>query len=209
MKSLMALGLTVCMCLSMAGCGGSGETASNPASADTGAAADGSRAVQTADNSADSGDKVITFWNVGTEGADKETYEMAIRQFEENSQSGYTIENIPTQNDKYKEKLVIAMSSGECPDMYTTWSGGPMNEYIDSGYAQPLDDLYEKYGLKDRFMEGAIEQASYNGKIYAIPVKNISIAGIYYNKDLFAKCGIETFWRFLRQHLRNSLTSPS
>lgn len=190
MKSLMALGLTVCMCLSMAGCGGSGETASNPASADTGAAADGSSAVQTADNSADSGDKVITFWNVGTEGADKETYEMAIRQFEENSQSGYTIENIPTQNDKYKEKLVIAMSSGECPDMYTTWSGGPMNEYIDSGYAQPLDDLYEKYGLKDRFMEGAIEQASYNGKIYAIPVKNISIAGIYYNKDLFAKCGV-------------------
>ena len=82
---------------------------------------------------------------------------MAIRQFEENSQSGYTIENIPTQNDKYKEKLVIAMSSGECPDMYTTWSGGPMNEYIDSGYAQPLDDLYEKYGMKERFMEGELQ----------------------------------------------------
>lgn len=186
----MTVGLSVCMCLSMAGCGGSGETASNPASADTGAAADGGSTAQTAESSADSGDKVITFWNVGTEGADKETYEMAIRQFEEKSQSGYTIENIPTQNDKYKEKLVIAMSSGECPDMYTTWSGGPMNEYIDSGYAQPLDDLYEKYGLKDRFMEGSIEQASYNGKIYAIPVKNISIAGIYYNKDLFAKCGV-------------------
>lgn len=190
MRSLMTVGLSVCMCLSMAGCGGSGETASNPASADTGAAADGGSTAQTAESSADSGDKVITFWNVGTEGADKETYEMAIRQFEEKSQSGYTIENIPTQNDKYKEKLVIAMSSGECPDMYTTWSGGPMNEYIDSGYAQPLDDLYEKYGLKDRFMEGSIEQASYNGKIYAIPVKNISIAGIYYNKDLFAKCGV-------------------
>lgn len=190
MRSLMAVGLSVCMCLSMAGCGGSGETASDPASADTGAAADGGSTAQTAESSADSGDKVITFWNVGTEGADKETYEMAIRQFEEKSQSGYTIENIPTQNDKYKEKLVIAMSSGECPDMYTTWSGGPMNEYIDSGYAQPLDDLYEKYGLKDRFMEGSIEQASYNGKIYAIPVKNISIAGIYYNKDLFAKCGV-------------------
>ena len=38
--------------------------------------------------------------------------------------------------------------------------------------------LYEKYGLKDRFMEGALEQASYDGKLYAIPVKNISVAGI-------------------------------
>ncbi len=198
MKSLMAAGLTVCMCLPMAACGsGSGEAAASQDSvsdmADTGSsseAAGGLEATSDVDSS-DSGDKVITFWNVGTEGADKETYEMAINQFMENSQSGYTVENIPTQNDKYKEKLVIAMSSGECPDMYTTWSGGPMNEYIDSGYAQPLDDLYEKYGLKERFMEGALEQASYNGKIYAIPVKNISIAGIYYNKDLFEQCGVD------------------
>ena len=163
MKKLTALGLSALMCFSVTACGGgaqensqSGGQAAAPAeSADSGAeAADADAGA--ADTGSDTGDKVITFWNVGTEGADKETYEMAIRQFEENSQSGYTIENIPTQNDKYKEKLVIAMSSGECPDMYTTWSGGPMNEYIDSGYAQPLDDLYEKYGMKERFMEGAL-----------------------------------------------------
>ena len=77
---------------------------------------------------------------------------MIIEKFNENNEDGWTIENVPTQNDKYKEKLVIAMSSGECPDMYTSWSGGPMNEYIDSGYAQPLDDLYEEYGLKDIYM---------------------------------------------------------
>lgn len=197
MKKLTALGLSALMCFSVTACGGgaqensqSGGQAAAPAeSADSGAeAADADAGA--ADTGSDTGDKVITFWNVGTEGADKETYEMAIRQFEENSQSGYTIENIPTQNDKYKEKLVIAMSSGECPDMYTTWSGGPMNEYIDSGYAQPLDDLYEKYGMKERFMEGALEQASYNGQLYAIPVKNISIAGIYYNKALFEQCGV-------------------
>ena len=202
MKRITALGLAGLMGLSMTACGGgAADTASGSAGEAAEAPADGAGetagsetaeggAEAPADTGSDSGDKVITFWNVGTEGADKETYEMAIRQFQENSQSGYTIENIPTQNDKYKEKLVIAMSSGECPDMYTTWSGGPMNEYIDSGYAQPLDDLYEKYGLKERFMEGALEQASYNGQIYAIPVKNISIAGIYYNKDLFEQCGV-------------------
>ena len=36
-----------------------------------------------------------------------------------------------------------------------------------------------------------MEQASYDGKLYAIPVKNISVAGIYYNKDLFEKYNIE------------------
>ena len=135
--------------------------------------------------------KVITFWNVGTEGADLETYELAIKQFNENTTSGYTIENVPTQNDKYKEKLVIAMSSGECPDMYTTWSGGPMDQYIDAGYAQPIDDLASQYKLQDKYMEGALAQATYKDQLYAIPVKNISVAGIYYNKALFEQYGIE------------------
>lgn len=170
-----AVGMSAVMGFSLFGCGNSGGNTSSGSSE--------------AESSGE--DKTITFWNVGTEGADKETYEKAIEMFNENNKDGWTIENVPTQNDKYKEKLVIAMSSGECPDMYTTWSGGPMNEYIESGYAQPLDDLYEEYGLKDRFMEGAIEQASYNGKIYAVPVKNISIAGIYYNKELFEKYGVE------------------
>ena len=174
-----AVSMSVMMALSLAACGSSGEGESSGTDSSAGT------------ESASGGDKTITFWNVGTEGADLETYEMAIEMFNENNKDGWTIENVPTQNDKYKEKLVIAMSSGECPDMYTSWSGGPMNEYIESGYAQPLDDLYEKYGLKERFMEGALEQASYDGKLYAVPVKNISVAGIYYNKDLFEKYGVE------------------
>lgn len=182
LAKVIALGLTFMMCVPMLACGGGASGGTTETEAGSNATVGGSRA---------SDDKVITFWNVGTEGADKEAYEMAIAQFEANSTSGYTIESVPTQNDKYKEKLVIAMSSGECPDMYTSWSGGPMNEYIESGYAQPLDDLYDEFGLRERFMEGSIEQASYNGHIYAIPVKNISIAGIYYNKALFEHYNIE------------------
>ena len=136
-------------------------------------------------------DKVITYWNIGTEGADKQVIEYAVNQFNENTKSGYTVENVAIQNDNYKEKLVVAMSSGEGPDMYTTWSGGPMNEYIDSGYAQPLDDLYEKYGLKDKYMDGALAQATYNNKLYAVPTYNLAVAGIFYNKEMFEKYGLE------------------
>ena len=55
----------------------------------------------------------------------------------------------PTQSHTYKEKLVVAVSSGECPDIYQTWSGGPMIEYVEAGFGQPLDEYIEKYGLKD------------------------------------------------------------
>ena len=183
-KMLKVTALTLVSMMLLSSCGSTGKTTS----ADSGSS---SKIENSAVNTNAGGDKTITFWNLGTEGTDKKTYEIAIKQFEANTKSGYKIENIPTQNDKYKEKLVIAMSSGECPDMYTSWSGGPMNEYIDSGYAQPLDDLYEKYNLKDRFIDGALAQASYNGKIYAVPVSNIAVAGVYYNKTIFEKFGLE------------------
>lgn len=89
----------------------------------------------------------------------------AVDEFNKNTKTGYKVEVVSIQNDNYKEKLVVAMSSGECPDMYTSWSGGPMNEYINAGFVQPLDELYEMYGLKEQYMEAALAQASYNGKL--------------------------------------------
>lgn len=171
---IVSLAMTAVMAVSLAACGSDSKEQS---SSGGGTSSDG--------------DKVITYWNIGTEGADKEALEYAVEEFNKNTKSGYTVENVPTQNDNYKEKLVVAMSSGECPDMYTSWSGGPMNEYIDSGFAQPLDDLYEKYGLKDKFMEAALAQATYNGKLYAVPTYNVSLAGVFYNKEIFKKYNLE------------------
>jgi len=136
-------------------------------------------------------DKIITFWNIGTEGADKEALQYAVDEFNKNTKTGYKVEVVSIQNDNYKEKLVVAMSSGECPDMYTSWSGGPMNEYIDAGFAQPLDELYEEYDLKGQFMEAALAQHTYNGKLYAVPTYNVSLAGVFYNKEIFEKYDLE------------------
>lgn len=166
---LMSLSLAAVMTVSLAACGsGGGES----------------------EGGSDS-DKTITYWNIGTEGADKAALEYAVNAFNENTDSGYQVEMVAIQNDNYKERLVVAMSSGECPDMYTSWSGGPMNEYIDSGFAQPVDDLYEEYGLDDIFMEAATAQATYNGHIYAVPTYNVSLAGIFYNTEIFDKYNLE------------------
>lgn len=178
MLKIAALTLSLAMVASLAACGngGNGDSSNDQASGGDAKTEE---------------DKVITYWNIGTEGADKEALEYAVNEFNKNTESGYRVENVPTQNDNYKEKLVVAMSSGECPDMYTSWSGGPMNEYIESGFAQPLDDLYEKYGLKDEFMDAALAQATYDGKLYAVPTYNVSLAGVFYNKEMFAKYELE------------------
>lgn len=137
------------------------------------------------------GDKELVFWNIGTENVDKDIYDKAVEIFNSTTKSGYTVTSIPVQNDTYKEKLVIAMSSGECPDMYIHWSGGPMNEYVDSGYAKPITEQFNESELPDRLVEASIAQATYKDDIYAVPIMDVSISGIYYNKELFEKYELE------------------
>lgn len=175
-KKLVALFMAAMMVGSFAGCGGSGDSSSDSAAAEESSSGDS---------------KEIVFWNIGTEEVDKAIYDKAIENFNSNTESGYTVSSVPVQNDNYKEKLVIAMSSGECPDMYISWSGGPMNEYIESGYAKPITDLFNNSELPDRLMDASIEQAKYKDDIYAIPYMNISISGIYYNKEMFEKYNLE------------------
>ncbi len=188
-KKVLSVVLSFTLAVSLlAACGNSGSN-------ETGPAGDG----KNTDSAAGSGNlsgasdenKEIVFWNIGTESPDKDILQYAVDKFNKNTTSGYTIKMVPTQNDTYKEKLVIAMSSGECPDMYTSWSGGPMNEYIESGFAQPVDELFQAAGLSDKIMDAAVSQASYNGKIYAVPILNVSISGIFYNKEMFEKYGLQ------------------
>lgn len=161
MKKVMALVLTAAMVMPMASISASAEE-----------------------------DKVITYWNIATESPDKDIVDKAVEVFNTTTESGYTVESISTQNDTYKEKLVVAMSSGECPDMYSSWSGGPMFEYIDSGFAQPLDELFEASPIKDMLLDAAVAQGTYNGHLYGVSYQNVSLAGVFYNKEMFEKYGL-------------------
>lgn len=167
-----AASMAAMMAASLTACGGAGSSDSK-------------------EEKATGGDKEIVFWNIGTEEVDKGVYNKAIELFQESTDSGYTVTSVPIQNDTYKEKLVIAMSSGECPDMYITWSGGPMNEYIEAGYAKPITDLFNNSELPDRLMDASIEQSKYKDDIYAVPFMGVTISGIYYNTELFEKYNLE------------------
>ncbi|MBR2529314.1 MAG: extracellular solute-binding protein [Blautia sp.] len=135
----------------------------------------------------------ISFWDIATDEPDKTIWSYAVDKFNEEDaeEYGYTIDQVATTNDQYKQKLAVAMASGQCPDMYIHWTGGPMVEYIKSGYAQDLTDLVDQYGLRDLYTEASLAQCTYDGKIYAIPVKNDSVAVFFYNKAMWEEKGYE------------------
>lgn len=134
-------------------------------------------------------DMKIVLWDIATEDPANKIQQGAVDRFMADYPN-VTVETTHIQNDTYKQKLIIAMSSGQCPNMYIHWGGGPMNEYIDSGFAVPITDLMNKYN-DVKFLKAAIAQSSYNGEIYAVPFGGLGGTGIYYNKNIYEKVGIQ------------------
>ena len=183
-KSVLTMLLTGTMMVSgiLGGCGGS-KAAPAPKGADGGA-------VTTTAASSGKGEN-ITFWNIATDEPDKTLFTWAVDKYnnENSAESGYHIEQVSTVNDQYKEKLIVAMGAGECPDVYSNWTGGSLVEYVKSGYAKDLTELVDKYGLRDLYTEASLAQATIDGKIYAIPTKANTAALFFYDKKMWADKG--------------------
>lgn len=137
--------------------------------------------------------ETISFWDIATDEPDKTIWTDAVTKYNENDAeaTGFEVEQVATVNDQYKQKLAVAMASGECPDMYIHWTGGPMVEYVNSGYAQDLTALVDEYGLRDVYTEASLAQCTVDGKIYALPVKSNSVAMFFYDKAMWAEKGYE------------------
>ncbi len=131
----------------------------------------------------------ITLWDIATEDPNKSTQEAAVQRFMKDYPN-ITVNQVHQQNDNYKQQLVVAMSSKQAPDMYIHWGGGPMAEYYKSGFVNDITDLYNNYDHPD-FIEAAVAQSKYDGKVLSIPFGGYSGCDIFYNKTIFAEQGIE------------------
>ena len=131
----------------------------------------------------------ILLWDISNEEPHKSTHEAAVQRFMADYPN-IEVEQVHIQNDTYKQQIVVQMSAGECPDMYIHWAGGPMAEYYKSGFVNDITDLYNNYDHPD-FTDAAVAQATYDGKVLAIPYGGISGCDIFYNKTIFEEVGVE------------------
>lgn len=135
-------------------------------------------------------DKVITIWHIQNQDLQVAMFEQAKERFEA-ANPGYKVDITVLLNDAYKTKIQVALAAGEAPDIFPSWSGGPMIEYVNAGLVTDLTQLMTDSGLKDTLMDGAVAQATYDGKIWGVPMENVAVALVYYNKDVFQKAGVE------------------
>lgn len=135
-------------------------------------------------------EKVISIWHIQTDEVQQQAFVTAKERFEE-ANPGYKIDISVYQNDAYKTKIQVALAAGEAPDIFISWTGGTMIEYANAGLLYDMTALMEKDDYKDLFMEAAIDQATYDDKIWAMPMENVAVALIFYNRDVFEANGLE------------------
>lgn len=175
-KRSLALVLALCMVLALTACGNSGGGGAGAAGGSGGSGGSG-------------GDKIpLTIWHIQTGGAAEAIQGSVDRFVAENPQYDVTV--VQKQNDSYKTDLSLAINAGTMPDVFITWGGQTMYDYVDEGLIYDLTDLMKANNYAGEFLDAAIAQCSYNDKIYAVPVENISVAGFFYNKEVFDQFGL-------------------
>jgi len=106
-----------------------------------------------------------------------------------NAQSGGITVEQEYQNDA-SNIIKIKFASGEAPDIMTTYE----QEYVDQGKYLDLSDMDEIWNRLIPSMKESCTDIN-SGKQYRI-CTNMTMAGFFYNKEIFAKLGIEpaTTW---------------
>ena len=186
LKKLMSLFLAGTMMLSMAACGG--NDASTEAAKEPGE-------TTAAEPEASDEEITLTFWHIWPDAEMNEIVENYIDIFEE-EHPNVTIEAVATQEVEYQNnKLKVAAATGSQGDIFSCWGGGYAKAYVDAGVVLPLDEFMEKNGTKDELLDGTLTYATYDDKIYGLPLKQW--AGVLYcNTELFEQYNLEipTTW---------------
>lgn len=115
-------------------------------------------------------------------------YNDVARRFEA-SRPGVQVEIQSLENESFKKKVTTLLQSPDRPNILYSWGGGVLREQVKAGV---LDDLTVPMNAqwKERFLPAAVNAYDVDGKMYGVPLR-MSLVGFFYNKDLFAKAGVD------------------
>ena len=134
---------------------------------------------------------VVNWWHITTSDPGKTDWENMAKEYMA-AHPNVEIKITVLENEAFKTKLTTVMQSGEVPDIFQSWGGGGLSEQIDAGLLKDITaDLDANNGeWRNSFAPAALAVFSKDGKSYGVPW-DMGMVGWWYNKDLFAKAGID------------------
>ena len=103
--------------------------------------------------------------------------------------AGVNIEIQYLENEAYKKKMTTLLQSPDRPNIIYSWGGGVLREQVKAGVIEDLSASMTP-SWRERFSAAALQAYTLNGKVYGVPMQ-VSQVGFFYNRDLFAKAGLD------------------
>jgi raffinose/stachyose/melibiose transport system substrate-binding protein len=114
-------------------------------------------------------------------------WEEVARDFEAKN-PGVKVEMSFLENEAYKAKAPTLLQSKDRPHIIYSWAGGVLKSQVEAGV---LEDITKDVAdLTPKLSPASVAAFTLNGKVYGVPY-NMSQVGFMYNKELFAKAGVD------------------
>ena len=114
-------------------------------------------------------------------------WEEVAREFEAKN-PGLKIEMQFLENEAYKAKAPTLLQSKDRPHIIYSWAGGVLKAQVEAGVLEDITAQVTPY--KDQLSAAAVKAFTVDGKVYGLP-HTVSQVGFMYNKELFAKAGVD------------------
>ncbi len=192
-KKAGAVLLTVILAMaSFTGCSGSGNAVSDTS------ASTSETGNKEADNSGNGKVTEITMWGSwsGDQVGQLENQLKTYNECQDKYHVTYAVQ------DGMEQKLLTAIVSNQAPDV-VLWDRFNTSVYTPKGAFTQLDDMVAKDSVDlTKFYEPAIDELTYDSKLYGIPL-TVDTRILFYNKAMFKEAGVDpasiTDWESLRQ----------
>jgi raffinose/stachyose/melibiose transport system substrate-binding protein len=137
--------------------------------------------------------KTLSLWTIAGEAdAQYVPIQDAIARFNA-AHTDVQVEATVITNDDFKTQISIAAAAGETPDMFQTWGGGQLQDFIDAGVVREITELSGETEAK--FAPAALSPSTFNGKHYAVPL-DLAAVFLWTNTTMFEENNLElpTTW---------------
>ncbi len=115
----------------------------------------------------------------------RDSYKDFYKEFED--QNNATVKPILVPKDKYVQSFMVAANGGQEIDVLYM-NGQDVRSFAKKGL---IADMTGEVTFWDRFFDNAVEQFTFGGKKYAVPTNSGATSGVYYNKEILDKYGLQ------------------
>lgn len=101
----------------------------------------------------------------------------------------YKVVDNTTGHEDFKTQILVMLAGENPPDIFSYWAGARTQFVVDADRLMALDEWWSANKMDDAIPASLKPLATYNGKIYAVPM-NAHIVGLFYNPKAMEKAGV-------------------